>query len=149
MKLNTKVRYGLRTMIELAMNSGESGLLQKEIAERQNIPLKYLDKIIAQLKSAELVWNVAGKKRGYILARGSSKISVYDIYRAFEGKMAIIHGINESEQNHQDEYCAGQEFWDKLNTEIEAILIDKTLDKLADRQKELNTEKVENLSFQI
>ena len=131
------------------MNSGESGLLQKDIAKRQGIPLKYLDKIIAQLKSAELIWNAAGKKSGYILARGSSKISVYDIYRAFEGKMAIINGVNENAQFYQDENFAGQEFWDKLNTEIEAILIDKTLDKLASRQKEINSEQVENLSYQI
>lgn len=149
MKLNTKVRYGLRTMIELAMNVGDSGLLQKEISERQDIPLKYLDKIISELKSAELIVNVAGKKSGYILARNPARISVYDVYRAFEGKLAIIQCINETISCCRSEQCASQEFWDKLNTEIEASLISMTLDKLAKRQKELDSKQVELLNFQI
>ncbi|MCK5464211.1 MAG: Rrf2 family transcriptional regulator, partial [Bacteroidales bacterium] len=47
MKFNTKTRYGLRTMIELAMQGNGKGVLQKEISERQEISLKYLDQIIA------------------------------------------------------------------------------------------------------
>lgn len=149
MKLNTKVRYGLRTMIELAMNAGESGLLQKDISERQEIPLKYLDKIISELKSAGLIVNVAGKKSGYILTRAPEKVSVYDVYRAFEGKLAIIQCVNETVYCCRSEQCASQEFWDKLNTEIEAGLISVTLDRLAKRQKEIDSKQVEHLNFQI
>ena len=149
MKLNTKVRYGLRTMIELAMNAGDSGVLQKDISERQAIPLKYLDKIISELKSAELIVNVSGKKSGYILTRTPEKITVYDIYRAFEGKLSIIQCVNENTSCCRSEKCASQEFWDRLNTEIEASLISSTLEKLAKRQKELDVKQVEHLNFQI
>jgi Rrf2 family protein len=136
-------------MIELAMNSRESGLLQKEIAERQEIPLKYLDKIISELKSAELIVNTAGKKSGYILARNPQKISVYDVYHAFEGKLAIIQCLNENTMCCHTEQCASQEFWDRLNTEIEAAMIGKTIMELAKRQKEINFKYEESLNFQI
>jgi Rrf2 family protein len=149
MKLNTKVRYGLRAMIELAMNISEPGILQRDISERQEIPLKYLDKIISELKSAGLIVNVAGKKSGYHLSRSASKISVYDIYRAFEGKLAIIQCINENTICGRNCLCASQELWEKMNTELEATMIGKTLDQLVQRQKELNSENIESLSFQI
>jgi Rrf2 family protein len=149
MKLNTKVRYGMRAMIELAMNNEGTGLLQKEIAERQEIPLKYLDKIISELKSAGLVVNVAGKKSGYQLSRKASKISVYDIYNAFEGKLTIIQCINENASCCRNAHCASQELWDKMNTEIEATMIVRTLEQLAQRQRELNMNNAERLSFQI
>ncbi|HRS19749.1 MAG TPA: Rrf2 family transcriptional regulator, partial [Bacteroidales bacterium] len=67
MKLNTKTRYGLRAIIEIAMNSSEHGVLQKDIAKTQNISNKYLDQIIAELKSADLIVNTGGKKSGYRL----------------------------------------------------------------------------------
>jgi Rrf2 family protein len=149
MKLNTKVRYGLRAMIELAMNSSISGLLQKDIAERQEIPLKYLDKIISELKSAGLINNVSGKKSGYLLSREASKISVYDIYRAFEGKLTIIQCLNGNSLCCRNGQCASQEFWRKMNFEIESTMTDKTLDQLAYLQKELDLKYQRSLSFQI
>ena len=149
MKMNTKVRYGLRTMIELAMNAGNSGLLQKDISERQDISIKYLDKIISELKSAELIMNVAGKKSGYILSRDASEITVNDIYRAFEGKLTIIQCLNEKSLCCRNDQCASQEFWIKLNTEIEATLLYTTLKSLSVRQKHLDIEQVQSLNFQI
>jgi len=82
MKLNTKVRYGLRAMIEIAAHP--NGILQKEISVNQSISTKYLDQIIASLKAAGLVIRVSGKSSGYKLTRNQEEISVYDIYKAFE-----------------------------------------------------------------
>lgn len=149
MKLNTKIRYGLRTMIEIAMNAGQTGLLQKDIAERQEIPVKYLDKIIAVLKAAEFIVNVGGKKSGYILAKEASNISVHDIYKAFEGRLAIIQCVNENTICCRDNECASQEFWEFLNSEIQNTLINKTLDQLAVRQKELDLAKQKASNYQI
>ena len=70
MKFNTKTRYGVRVVFELALNvNKEGGTLQKEIAESQHVSIKYLDHIISSLKKAGLISNVGGKKSGYVLAR--------------------------------------------------------------------------------
>ena len=89
MKLNTKVSYGLRAMIEVNRNGSSTGILQKEIAQHQEIPLKYLDSIITGLRNAGLIVKYAGKRSGYILTRSAAEISVYDIYRAFEPELIV------------------------------------------------------------
>ena len=91
MKFNTKTRYGLRTMLELSLNAErEEGTLQKEIAENQDVSIKYLDHIIADLKAAGLIVNVGGKKSGYRLNKPAEDITIYDIYVAFENELVII-----------------------------------------------------------
>jgi len=132
-------------MIELAMHAGNSGLLQKDISESQNIPLKYLDKIISGLRSAELITNVSGKKSGYILNRKPSKISVYDIYHAFEGKLTIIHCLNEITSCRKNKRCASQEIWSELNEGMKTILSKNTLDQLTITQKKLDSTEKENI----
>ena len=69
MKMNTKTRYGLRAMIEISKNDPSSGILQKEISEIQEIPLKYLDSIITGLRNAGLIVNFSVKRSGYILSK--------------------------------------------------------------------------------
>ena len=151
MKVNTKIRYGLRTMIEIAMNAGTTGLLQKEISERQGIPIKYLDKIIAELKAANLILNVNGKRSGYRLAQPANKITVYDIYKTFEGRVAVINCLYEDAEGNccRNMECASQEFWHVLSTEMEATLHSKTLDKLVKRQMQLENENNAVMSYQI
>ena len=60
MRMNTKVRYGLRAMIEIGSKEQTSGILQKEISEIQEIPLRYLDSIITDLRNAGLIVNFSG-----------------------------------------------------------------------------------------
>ena len=63
MKFNTKTRYGVRVVLELALNADlEGGTFQKEIAESQHVSIKYLDHIIASHKKAGLINNIGGKK---------------------------------------------------------------------------------------
>ena len=84
MKFNTKTRYGVRVVLELALNAErEGGTFQKEIAESQDVSVKYLDHIIASLKKAGLIHNVGGKKSGYVLTKSPHEISIYDVYSAF------------------------------------------------------------------
>jgi len=52
MKINTKVKYGMRTMVELALEKNREGIFQKEISKNQDISIKYLDQIIASLKAS-------------------------------------------------------------------------------------------------
>ena len=109
MKFNTKTRYGLRTMIEIAMHRGEGGILQKEISERQEISFKYLDAIIASLKASGLIVNAAGRMSGYILSRNPEDISVYDIYKAFEKELLVADCLAEESSVKQDFFCSAKE----------------------------------------
>ena len=67
MKFSTKTRYGIRTMIEIGMQKGNKGILQKDISERQCISNKYLDAIMHSLKTAGLIKTLKGKKADIFL----------------------------------------------------------------------------------
>ena len=137
MKFNTKTRYGLRTMIELAMLEGDKGILQKDISKKQNISMKYLDHIVAHLKAAGLINNVTGKKSGYKLTRKADKISVYDIYRAFDHNLSIIDCLSEEGLCRRDMMCAARNFWDKLNVSIINYMESVMLSDLSEKQIQL------------
>jgi len=133
MKVNTKIRYGLRAMLELGLNENKkdfTGLYQKEIAEHQNLSEKYLDPIIGSLKASGLIMNAGGKKSGYILARPKQEITIYDIYRAFEPELSIIHCMNKPVTCFISRICVANEYWMDLNDVITKHMKSVTLDKI-------------------
>lgn len=132
MKINTKIRYGLRTMIELALTDQEKGMLQKEIAKNQCISEKYLDHIISALRISGLIKNVKGKKSGYKLTRKSERITVYDVFLAFDPKIVDLECFNDSDMCDRSNQCAAKDFWLEYESVIESFLMSITLEKLAD-----------------
>ena len=130
MRVNTKIRYGLRTMIEIANSTEPNGMLQKDIAKNQNISLKYLDPIIASLKLKGLVINSKGKGSGYKLTRPAEMISMLDIYTAFEQIVMIecINNLNFCDRSLHD--CKGRNFWNEFKVDFEKILAKKNLSQI-------------------
>lgn len=124
-------------MIELAKISGDGGILQKDISRNQNISMKYLDHIVAHLKAAGLINNVAGKKSGYRLTRSADKISVYDIYRAFDHNLSITDCLSDQGLCSRVKICAARDFWNKLNEKIIKYMESVRLSDLSDRQTQL------------
>ncbi len=127
MKINTKIRYGLRTMLVIATAPEFEGILQKDIAESQDISLKYLDPIISSLKLKGLIVNVKGKGSGYRLARPASEISMYDIYTAFD-RIEIVDCLSDANicprlKNN----CKANAFWSEVKTDFEKMLTNKSL----------------------
>ncbi len=143
MKFNTKTRYGIRTMLEIALKSDENGIYQKEISENQKISFKYLDQIVSALKAAGLITPVKGKKSGYILAREARKITMYDIFKAFEPDMNIVDCLSENIQCEDENHCAPRDFWEDLNNLIIDYFSKYTLKDLMERQKSYNNRTTE------
>ncbi|MFZ4583564.1 MAG: RrF2 family transcriptional regulator [Paludibacter sp.] len=127
MKVNSKIRYGLRTMIEIATATDKDGILQKDIAKNQNISLKYLDPIILALKLKNLISNSRGKGSGYILSKPAEDISMLDIYTAFEhiNVVECINNLSYCDRSSHD--CKGCNFWNEFRVNIHEMLAAKTL----------------------
>ena len=139
MKFNTKTRYGLRTMIELAVNEDkDEGTFQKEIAENQDVSVKYLDHIIAALKAAGLIVNVGGKKSGYRLNKPAEEITIYDIYVAFEDDLAIIDCLLPDGQCSRKQNCVLRDYWCELNESIRTSMVSQNLKDLAVKYMHVN-----------
>jgi Rrf2 family protein len=135
MKLNTKIRYGLRTLIELGMQKNKDGMLQKDIAKNQEISEKYLDPIISSLKTAGLIVNVGGKKSGYVLSKPSNKITVYDAFRAFEMGPFIVPCIYSPKACVRSKNCSAKEYWTDLNSTISEHLKSMTIANLSQKEE--------------
>ena len=137
MRINTKIRYGIRTMIEIAMNN-ETGTLQKTIAKNQSISEKYLDHIIAALKVSGLIKNVKGKKSGYKLTKDPFDIPVSHIFRAFEPSFAVTECVIDHRSCDRFQQCASRMFWEKMNNMMVEFLYNTSLGELVEDQEKLN-----------
>ena len=89
MRITTKSRYGTRLIIDLALNSEKGPVKLSDIAKRQGISLKYLEKLIKILKGAGFVKSVKGRNGGYMLAKPMKSISVGDVVKVLEGSVYI------------------------------------------------------------
>lgn len=144
MRINTKLRYGLRTIIEIANADELQGVLQKDIAVNQRISLKYLDPIIAALKVKGLIVNTKGKGSGYRLSRPKSEITMYDIYTAFES-IEVVECINNQEYCEFCEMCEARDLWADVKSEFSSILLSKTLEQIMKNRESKIEEKREYL----
>ena len=88
--LSARGKYGLKALIHLAENQGAGGISGAAIAEAQQIPKKFLDTILLELKNKGLVHSKKGKGGGYSLARPVDKISVGHVIRILDGPLAAI-----------------------------------------------------------
>ncbi|MCX7953722.1 MAG: Rrf2 family transcriptional regulator [Bacteroidales bacterium] len=124
MKINTKIRYGLRTLINLALS--DKPLLLKDIAENNNISVKFLEHIIHDLKVKKLIINYKGKKSGYVLAKPANKITIYEVFNAFDDNVFLDCLTN---KNVCDRYnsCIARIFWKDFQNHINEFLKNKTL----------------------
>lgn len=124
MRFNTKVRYGLRVMIDIALHQDfNKGVFQKDISFRQEISNKYLDHIINSLKVAGLI-KKAGPRKGYILAKPVSEITLMDIEKAFIAPLEIQECLYNPEICNMSGVCKARKVWRSLNDRIMNFLLE-------------------------
>lgn len=134
MKLSTKGRYGLRAVVDLALNSEDEAVALSSIAERQGISISYLEQLIAKLKKAGIVNSIRGAQGGYVLAKKPEEISVGDILRALEGDLnpvdcAEIEGSSNTCVGANS--CVTKYVWmrisDSINNTVDTMLLSELL----------------------
>lgn len=90
MLISTRGRYALRVLIDLAEHQGPGYIPMKDIARRQEISLKYLERIIPVLTKNGIIEGLQGKGGGYRLAVSSDQCRIGDILRLTEGDLAPV-----------------------------------------------------------
>ena len=84
MRITTKSRYATRMVLDIALHDSGGPVQSRDIAMRQSIPLKYLEKLIRELRKAGLIDSRRGPQGGHTLAKPAAEISVGDIVRIME-----------------------------------------------------------------
>ena len=132
MKVSTRGRYALRVMIDLAEHSGGEYIAMREIAARQAISLKYLERILPSLVEAGIIEGVQGKGGGYRLLKQPGEISVGQILRLTEGELAPVSCDSCAGQLPctRTADCRTKPMWDELKRVINDYLDSVTIEAL-------------------
>jgi Rrf2 family transcriptional regulator, cysteine metabolism repressor len=135
MKLSTRTRYGMRALMDLALNSTGLPVQLKDIAQRQNISLSYLEHLIIPLIAAGIVKSTRGSRGGIMLAKPPQQIQLIQVLEVLEGPLAPVDCLKGVGSCPRSGACATQDIWDELKIAMEGVLESKTLQDLANNQK--------------
>ena len=131
MRVSSKTEYAIRTLMDLSIHGNDGPVCIGDIAERQKIPVKFLEQILLMLKGAGLTRSRRGPKGGYNLARKSDEITLGDVVRLTEGIRVV------AENGQDNSACPIHELWEIIETEISETLDSKTIEGLCMRAREL------------
>jgi Rrf2 family protein len=132
MRVSAKVDYALRALLELA--AAPPGPVKGErLATAQDIPPKFLENILTELRRAEIVASQRGVDGGYRLAKPASEISVADVVRALEGPIASVRGVRPDEIEYTGPARSLQPLWVELRASMREVLEGTTLADLVER----------------
>ena len=141
MKFSTKSRYALRLMAELARYAPGSTVSLKEISERQQLSLKYLEQIVATLNKAALVKSIRGSHGGYMLSEPPRNYTVGRILRTMEGNLSPTDCVGANGWPCENKAtCVSLIIWQKLDEAINGVLEGMTLEDLVEWQQNLWTD---------
>lgn len=135
MKLSTRAQYGARALLDLALHEGEGPILLRDIAQRQQISLAYLEHLITPLVSGGIVRSTRGAHGGVQLARLPQEIKLSEVVALLEGSMAPVECVDDPKFCSRSDGCVTRDIWDELNRAISSVLESTTLQNLVERQR--------------
>ena len=136
MKLTTRGQYGTRALLELALQESEEPVPLKDIAQRQQIPLQYLEHLITPLIAAGILRSIRGAKGGIMLAKAPEEIKLSEVLQILEGPIAPTECLDNPEICNRSSFCVTRDVWDELKKAMNGVLESTTLQDLAERHKQ-------------
>lgn len=140
MKVSTKGRYGLRALVDLAVNTVDTPVPLADIAGRQKISLNYLEQVFGQLRRAGIVRSIKGAGGGYRLAKGAEQITVKEILEVLEGPFSIVESSESSADPLQR--AIRNLVWDEIDRQVNRFLENTTLCDLAREYEKSRQEEI-------
>ena len=132
MKLSKKSRYGLRALIDLAVNSRTEQVSLGSIAQRNDISAQYLEHVFSALRKAHIVKSIKGSQGGYFLQKDPKEITVAQIVEALEGNYNLEDEVDGSSAGRGDQEAIQHLIIERINNCVQEILEDVTLKDLVD-----------------
>ena len=136
MKLSTRCKYAVIALFDMAYHSAGTGTQVRQIAQRQDIPMRFLEQIFQDLRRADIVTGKRGRNGGYVLAKQTRDISVLDIVLATDGPIEFSDstsgmptGVNEPNVPNL--------LWAGIESEFAELLAVRSLQSMVDRAIEL------------
>jgi Rrf2 family transcriptional regulator, cysteine metabolism repressor len=135
----TKAEYGVRLLIQLGLKGGGQPVSLKAVADAENLPLAYLERIAALLKKADLVRATRGAHGGYVLSRPATEITMDAVVLALEGAIAPMDCFFDDRESRvlcshvaDGEHCATKLLWTRVQMGVIKSLQRTTLAELVE-----------------
>jgi Rrf2 family protein len=130
MRVSAKADYAIRAVVELAA-AGEGPLKAEQIAQAQEIPIKFLENIMVDLRHAGIVRSQRGTEGGYWLARPAEEINLAQVIRAVDGPLASVRGHRSEDVSYQGSAERLREVWVAVRASLRRVLESVTVADLA------------------
>ena len=132
MKLNTKARYAVMALADLAKFYNNNPVSLRDISLRQGISLDYLEQIFSKLKKNQIVKSIRGTQGGYILSKKPNEIKLTNIFHAVDEKVKTVQCKKDSKKgcNGKATKCLTHNLWDELENHINSFFEKKSLEDL-------------------
>lgn len=140
MRITYKGDYALKTILDLALYYGNGPVAIHDLAKRQDIPLKFLEQILLELKKGGFVQSRRGKVGGYLLARHPSKIKLGEVIRFVDGEIGPIACVDKGYNGCREiTGCVFRSIWKQISESTAKIIDNITFEDLAKKEKKLAT----------
>ena len=132
MRLNTKSRYAVMALADMASFKDNKPISLRDISLRQSISILYLEQIFLKLKNKNIVKSIRGIKGGYILMRNPKQIKISEIFTALDENVKTIGCEKHSKKgcNGRSSKCITHYLWDELDMHINTFFENKNLEDL-------------------
>lgn len=145
MKLTTKGKYAVTALLDLSLyQKGKKFTSLSKVANRQGIPIPYLEQLFMNLRKAKILEASRGPRGGYRLSRSTSDINVSEIITAVENTMDATQ-CGGTADCHSGSRCLAHDLWSELNDQVDNFLASKSLEDVVKNQRVLLDEKKKNL----
>src|SRR5947208_12266891 len=121
MRVSAKADYALRAVIELAVIGSDVPVKGERIAQAQEIPLKFLENILGELRQAGLVRSQRGVEGGYWLAKPADEITLAEVIRAVEGPIANVRGVRPDAVEYLGTAAALKDVWIAVRASLRSV----------------------------
>ena len=132
MRLNTKSRYAVMALADMASFRANDPIGLRDISLRQSISLQYLEQIFLKLKKHNIVKSIRGSNGGYILSKNPNNLKLSEIFLALDQNIKTVGCDKESKRgcNGRSTKCITHNLWDELDLHINAFFENKKLEDL-------------------
>ncbi len=134
MRLSTRSRYAIRALLDLAMHIGQGPTLVREIAEREDISVRYLEQLLLPLKAAGMVRATRGANGGFTLAKEPSEINLREVIQIMEGSTAFTECTDDKGICPRADTCVLRDSWVEVTNAANKVMESTSLQVIVDRQ---------------
>lgn len=131
----------MRALVDLAVHYKGKPVLLSDIARRQSLSKRYLERLFTQLRDGGVIRSVRGAAGGYILSREPEDITIFEVLELLEGPLGPVGCIIDHKLCDQTDQCVTHDLWVKLSYQVKDLLDGVNLEELRKKELEMAKEK--------